>query len=115
MVRHASRALAVLLLAGASAVVVGYAQDRPTISEPGATLPEFARRSLASPHARKAALVVSPAGRISKSTVYVAREGIPSWAHAMADDTMGKGEDLAYEVEVYPDGSEVYEIYRKVE
>jgi hypothetical protein len=115
MIRLALPTLAILLLAGATALVIGYAQDRPTISEPGATLPEFARRALVSPHAQKASLFVSPAGRISKSTVTVTREGIPGWVHSMADESMGKGEDLAYEIEVYPDGSEVYEIYRKVD
>jgi hypothetical protein len=115
MVRLASHTLAVVLLAGAAAFVVGHAQDRSTISEPGASVPEFARRALVSPNARKADLFISPAGRISKSSVVVSREGIPSWVVAMADGSMGKGEDLAYEVEVYPDGSEVYEVYRRVE
>ena len=43
------------------------------------------------------------------------REGLPDWVHEMADEKLGKGEDVEYEIEVYPDGSEVYEVYRTVD
>jgi hypothetical protein len=47
--------------------------------------------------------------------VSVRREGIPEWTHQIADDKLGKGQEVAYEVEVYGDGTEVYEIARLIE
>ena len=54
-------------------------------------------------------------GKIIRSSVYLKKEGLPGWVHEMADQKLGKGEDLHYEAEVYPDGSQVYEVYRKID
>lgn len=74
----------------------------------------FVAKALASPHAIKSNFFVTADGRVTRSSVHVKKEGIPDWVHAMADEKIGKGEDLDYEVEVYPDGTQVYEVYRKV-
>lgn len=75
----------------------------------------FIAKALASPHAIKANFFVTAEGRVVRSSVHVKKEGIPDWVHAMADEKIGQGEDLEYEVEVYPDGTQVYEVYRKVD
>jgi hypothetical protein len=76
-------------------------------------LPEFVWKALSSPSARKANLWTGIQGEILRYTVYVDRSMMPDWIHAMADERIGKGEDVEYELEVYPDGSQVYELYRK--
>lgn len=78
-------------------------------------LPAFAWQALSSPLARKAGLWTTAGGAVSRTTVHVDKAGIPDWVHAMADAQIGRGPDLDYEIEVYPDGSEVYEVYRKVD
>lgn len=80
-----------------------------------AKLPKFIVDALASPHALKARLHVSRDGTIERAKVFVTREGLPDWTHAVADEKLGKGEDVSYEVEVYGDGTEVYEICRQVD
>lgn len=81
---------------------------------PEARIPEFPMKALASPAATKAGVFISKDGTITRYAVHLGREAMPEWIHAMADEKIGKGEDLTYEAELYPDGSEVYEIYRKV-
>ena len=70
-------------------------------------LPSFAWQAMSSPLARKAGLWTTAGGAISRTTVHVDKAGIPDWVHAMADAQIGRGPDLDYEIEVYPDGSEV--------
>lgn len=94
------------------ACLAAWAQERP--KAPEARLHPFIQEALASPHATRTNFFVAADGRIVRSTVYLAKEGLPDWVHEMASEKLGKGEDLAYEVEVYPDGSEVYEVYRKI-
>ena len=86
----------------------------PAPKEQGKIHP-FIAKALASPHAVKTNFFVSEDGRVIRSGVHLKKEGLPDWTHPMADEKIGKGEDLAYEAEVYPDGSEVYEIYRRVD
>ena len=78
-------------------------------------VPPFAWQALSSPTAKKAGIWTSADGRMTRYSVHVDKAGVPDWLHAMADAQLGRGADLDYEVEVYPDGSEVYEIYRKVD
>ena len=75
----------------------------------------FIASALASPHAIRSNFFVGREGRVVRSSVYLKKEGIPGWVHEMADRKLGSGKDLLYEAEVYPDGSQVYEVYRKVE
>lgn len=77
-----------------------------------ARVPDFPMRALAGPHVLRAELTVSAAGEVTKYAVYVRREGIPPWVLALADDTLGPGEDREYEVELYANGSRVYEVTR---
>jgi hypothetical protein len=119
--RRAIWGLALGLAAGAVGgwVIRAAAQDerRTWKSQEGQAfvrLPEFIWKALASPASRKAALWTGTDGQILRYSVHVDRAGLPDWIHAMADERIGKGEDLDYEVEIYPDGSQVYEIYRKV-
>lgn len=100
-----------LVFAGVLARLDG--QDRSELRE--ARIPEFPRKALASPHATKAGVFVSKDGRMTRWAVHLRREGMPEWLHEMADKEIGKGEDLDYEAELYPDGSEVFEIYRRVD
>jgi hypothetical protein len=79
-----------------------------------ARIPEFPLKALSSPAAIKAGLFVSKDGTLLRYAVDVGREGVPDWLHAMADEKIGKGEDVVYEAELYPDGSEVYEVYRMI-
>lgn len=78
-------------------------------------LPAFPWQALSAPTAKKAGFWTSADGRLSRYSVHVDKAGIPDWIHAMADAQLGRGQDLDYEIELYPDGSEVYEIYRKVD
>ncbi len=94
-------ALVVLLTCGAAACST-------------ARVPDFPMRALSGPHVLRAKLGVSAAGQITKYTVYVRKEGLPPWVHAQADETLGRGEDLEYEVELYANGSQVYELTRRV-
>ena len=79
------------------------------------TLPRFIVEALSSPYAIKARLHVSRDGTIERAKVCLTREGMPEWTHDLADQKLGKGEDVSYEVEVYEDGTEVYEICRQVD
>ena len=72
-------------------------------------------QALASEHAVKGKLYLAADGTVEKYTVYVTRNGIPDWVHQMADEKIGLGTDESYEVELYADGSEVYEVRRTVE
>lgn len=99
-------------LAAAAALSLGplaFAQDTPPPK-----FPKFIMDALSSPHALKAKIYVARDGTIERSKVYVMKDGIPAWAHAVADDKLGKGDDLAYEVEVYADGTEAFEISRLI-
>jgi hypothetical protein len=78
-------------------------------------LPPFPWRFLSSPHTRKANLWTTVDGRLSRYSIVVDTTGLPDWVPAMADARIGRGPDLECEIELYPDGSEVYEIYRKVD
>jgi hypothetical protein len=89
-----------------------YSQDQ----EPqNPKLSKFIVDALASPHAIKARLHVTRDGTIERATVYLKRDGLPDWTHDLADEKLGKGEDISYEMEVYGDGTEVYEICRQVD
>jgi hypothetical protein len=70
--------------------------------------------ALSSPHALRGKLYVSRDGTVERSKVFLKREGMPEWTHEVADAKLGKGEDLSYEIEVYGDGTEVFEISRRV-
>jgi len=78
-------------------------------------LPAFPWQALSTPQAKRAGFWTRADGRVSRYAVHVDKSGVPEWLHAMADAKLGRGPDLDYEVELYPDGSEVYEIYRKIE
>ncbi len=89
-----------------------YSQDQETQNP---KLPKFIVEALASPHAIKARLHVNRDGTIERAKVYLKRDGLPDWTHDLANEKLGTGEDLSYEVEVYGDGTEVYEICRYVD
>ena len=78
-------------------------------------IPAFPWQALSSPLARKASLWTTADGRWSRYTVEVDKSALPDWVHAMADARLGRGPDLRYEIERYPDGGEVYEVYRKLD
>jgi hypothetical protein len=80
-----------------------------------ARIPDFPMKALAGPGARRANFFVSKDGTITRYAVHVGPEALPEWITRMADEKIGKGEDLDYEVELYPDGSEVFEVYRRVD
>ena len=82
---------------------------------PEARIHPFILKALMSPHAKASNFFVSADGRVVRSGVHMKREGLPDWVHRMADEKLGKGEDVDYEIEVYPDGSEVYEVYRTID
>jgi len=105
--KQISIALALALIAGSLAA--WQSQDSK------ARIPEFPMKALASPGASKASFFVSRDGTITRYAVHVGPEAMPEWITKTADEKIGKGEDLEYEVELYPDGSEVYEVYRKVD
>lgn len=105
-----SIALALILIAGSLAA--WRTQDS---REPKPRIPEFALKALSHPTASRAGIFISRDGTLTRYAVKVGPEAMPEWIAAMADERIGKGEDLEYEVELYPDGSEVYEIYRLVD
>jgi hypothetical protein len=83
--------------------------------EPKARIPDFPLKALGQPSATRAGLFVSRDGAITRYTVHVGPEALPEWVSQMADERIGKGENVEYECELYPDGSEVYEIYRLID
>lgn len=85
-----------------------------TQDAPKPRIPEFPLKALASAHAKQANFFVSREGVITRYSIHVTREALPDWMHTIADERLGKGKDVGYEIEQYPDGSEVYEIYRDV-
>ena len=100
---------------------IAFAQDPAPVpngtTEPQGAGPKFSKfitDALNSPHALKGKLYVSRDGTVERSKVYLKKEGLPDWTHQVADEKLGKGEDIAYEVEVYGDGTEVFEIARMV-
>jgi hypothetical protein len=110
----------VLLILGSGLVVLALAALAFGIGQearllPDNRIPDFAMKALAAPTASKAGLFISKEGAITRYAVHLGREDVPVYLHSMADEKIGKGEDITYEAEIYPDGSEVYEIYRRVE
>lgn len=83
--------------------------------ESKARIPAFPMKALASPGATRANFFVSKDGTITRYAVHVGPDAMPEWITKMADEKLGRGEDFEYEMELYPDGSEVYEVYRKVD
>jgi len=77
-------------------------------------IPEFPMKALQSPHVMRGKLYLAADGKVEKYTVYVTKDGVPAWVHEMADEKIGKGEPHSFEVEQYDDGSNVYEVKRKV-
>ena len=109
-----------LLIVGAGFVVLGLAALAFGIGPDSRhfqdnRIPEFAMKALAAPTASKAGLFIAKNGAITRYAVHLGREDVPVYLHSMADEKIGKGEDLAYEAEIYPNGDEVYEIYRRVD
>src|SRR5213078_4517644 len=98
---------------GLAALAFGIGQESRLL--PDNRIPEFAMKALAAPTASKAGLFISKDGAITRYAVHLGREDVPVYLHSMADEKIGKGEDIAYEAEIYPDGGEVYEIYRRVD
>ena len=80
-----------------------------------ARIPKFIMDALASPCALRAKLYIARDGTVERSKVFLAREGMPEWIHAVADEKLGKGESLSYEAEVYADGTAVYEVVRRID
>lgn len=78
-------------------------------------IPEFPLKAMQSPHARSIKLYVSPSGEVTKVAVNVSREALPAWVFALADEKLGEGPDLEFEIEQYGNGDEVYEITRAVQ
>jgi hypothetical protein len=101
-----------LLLLGLAAFALGVGQDSRNVLEN--RIPEFALKALSAPTASKTNLFIAKDGTIIRYSVHLGREDVPQYLHTMADEKIGKGEDIAYEAEIYPDGGEVYEIYRRV-
>ena len=102
-----------LAVLGVVALAFGVGQDARLL--PDNRIPEFAMKALEAPTASKAGLFISKDGAVTRYAVHLGREDVPVYLHSMADERIGKGEDITYEAEIYPDGSEVYEIYRQVE
>jgi hypothetical protein len=96
-----------------AALVLLQAQDHPEPAQ--ARLPQFIMDALASPFAVRAVLYIAKDGSIERSKVVLQRAGMPDWIHEVADRKLGKGDDVSFEAETYPDGSEVYEVTRRVD
>jgi len=104
--------IALVLALVAGLLVAWQGQDS---REPKARIPGFTMRALAEPSATRAGMFVSRDGTITRYAVHVGPDALPEWVGKVADERIGKGEDLEYECELYPDGSEVFEIYRMVD
>jgi hypothetical protein len=98
---------------GVAALAFGIGQESRLL--PDNRIPDFAMKAMAAPTASKVGLFISKDGAITRYAVHLGREDVPVYLHSMADEKIGKGEDITYEAEIYPDGSEVYEIYRRVD
>ncbi len=108
------RALAVLLTITAAGCA-GQQRCAERSAAPGTMrLPAFPLEALRGPHALRAKLYFEADGALGKVSIYVSRAGIPDWVHAMADQELGKGEEVEFEVEQYANGDTVYEVTRRV-
>lgn len=105
--------IALALLLGGVQDPAGAAADSSTTDK--CRIPKFIMNAFASPHAIRGKLYVAKDGTIDRSKVYLKKEGVPGWTHVLADERLGKGEDLSFEAEVYADGTEVYEISRRID
>ncbi len=74
----------------------------------------FILQALKSKSSSRAKFYLSADGKLQKTTVYVDKSFVPTWAFQMADKMLGAGDDKEYEVEEYGTGDHVYEITRIV-
>lgn len=81
---------------------------------PQPALPDAVLAALRLPTSLRATVVLGTDGAVRKSTAYVPREAMPEWVLTMAEEKLGAGEDVEFEVEVYEDGVTVYEVTRRV-
>jgi len=104
-------------------MVVGCAGEKPCarsaedahLTATAPAIPGFVLDALHSDGAKSVKIYLAKDGTVRKSAVYVTKESLPNWVHALADEKLGQGEDEEYEVEQYGDSHQVYEITRKVD
>ena len=78
-------------------------------------LPQFPFDALQGPYVRSAKLYIDASGVVTKTAVLVEPEALPSWVFVEAEARIGRGKDLAFEIEQYRNGDQVYEVTREVD
>lgn len=78
-------------------------------------VPEGPREVLFDPEVKQAKLYFEDAGNVTKYVAYVDAQALPAWVLQMADEKLGPGEDLEWEIEYYGDDRQVYEVTRRTE
>lgn len=118
------RIVAIVLVTTFVAACTGRAPECPKApdcpkaapAQPAASMvPSFPLEALVGSHAKSAKLYVGVDGTLRKFAIHVERAGLPDWVHAMADKELGQGDEMEFEVEQYADGTQVYEVTRRVD
>lgn len=77
-------------------------------------VPEGPRDVLFAENVERATLYFDAEGNVAKYTAYVKATAIPAWVVQMADEKLGPGDDVEWEVEYYGADHKVYEVTRKL-
>ena len=77
-------------------------------------IPKFMVPYIQNGQANRMKLYLNDQGVAERVTLYVQKEAVPEWVYKKADSVIGEGVDQNYEVELYENGDQVYEISRLV-
>ncbi len=76
-------------------------------------VPQGPREVLFDPNVERARLYFEDGGNVAKYTAYVEAKALPAWVVQMANEKLGPGEDLEWEIEYYGADKQVYEVTRR--
>ncbi|MCA9540634.1 MAG: hypothetical protein KC620_17165 [Myxococcales bacterium] len=82
---------------------------------PTPAVPPFVAQALTGAHGLRGKFYLTADGRFEKFVAYVERDAMPDWIHPLADEKLGAGEEVDFEVEQYADGARAYEVTRLVD
>jgi hypothetical protein len=78
-------------------------------------VPQGPREVLFDADVKRAKLYFEDAGNVTKYTAYVDASALPAWVVQIAEEKLGAGEDLEWEIEYYGADKQVYELTRRTE
>lgn len=78
-------------------------------------VPQGPREILFDPDVKRAKLYFEDAGNVTKYVAYVDVAALPAWVLQVADEKIGPGEDIDWQIEYYGADRQVYEVTRRTE